>query len=119
MTTRMRCCLQTRLSGADEDPPALLAAQYVVLGRLANPVDVGGVQLEVAALAPALVQGRGADAAGRGPHLLVERDELVRQAAGRLGALRGRLLRLGGDLGERAVAALFGLGQSRGDLLLL
>src|SRR3954451_20261594 len=71
------------------------------------------------AFAPALVQSSGTDPAGRRAHLLVKRDELRGEAVGRLGSLRGRLLGLRRDLGERAVASLFGLGQRGGDLLLL
>src|SRR5947209_19696146 len=100
---------QTRLRRADQDATALLAPQDVVLRRLAQPVEIGGVELQVAPLAPASVQSGGTDTARGGADLLVEREQVVREASGQLRPLLRRLVDVGVDLGERRVASLRGL----------
>src|SRR5437764_10332366 len=117
MTTRISRRLQTGLGGADQDAPALLAPEHLVFGCFADAVDVCRVELEVAALATALVQRRRADARGRRTQLVVQRHELGRQTRNRLRTLGAGLLRLGGDLRESGVAALFGFGDRAGQLL--
>src|SRR3954469_7714412 len=89
---------QAGVGGADQDAPALLTPDDVVGRRLTDAVEVGRVELQMAALTPTPVQRRRADTAGRRSDLLVERDEVVRERARELGALGARLVGLGVDL---------------------
>src|SRR6266700_1865996 len=68
---------QARVSRPDQDPPALLAAQHLVVGRRPDRVQVHGVERQVAALAAALPQrGRAHPAAVLHPELVVQPEQL-------------------------------------------
>src|SRR5690606_15426247 len=96
---------QPRFGGPHQDPPAVLAAQHLVGGGLADPAQLGRAQRQLAPLAPAVVQRRRPDPV-LVPQLGVERQQV-------LGDLLGQPLAavpLGGalvlDLQRRGGAAL-------------
>src|SRR4051812_49503060 len=68
--------LQTGLRRTHQDAAAVLAADHRVGGRRADLVDVGDGQLLAAALAGALVQLGGADAALLRAQLVVELQQI-------------------------------------------
>src|SRR5690606_23261110 len=65
---------QPRFGGPHQDPPAVLAAQHLVGGGLANPAQRGRAQRQLAPLAPAVVQRRRPDPV-LVPQLGVERQQ--------------------------------------------
>ena len=106
---RRRACVwpltEPGLGGAHEDAAALLAAQHLVVGGAADPLDVDLVELEPAPAAAALAQRGRADAAAGGADLLVERHQ-VRADLGDDGRARRRRRRRprASSRGERLVA---------------
>src|SRR5690606_40367641 len=102
---------QARLGRPDEDAPALLAADDLVLGGGPHVVQVHGVEGQVAALAGAAEQLGGADPAELGAQLLVERQQVVRDVLGDGGARAAGRARLVVDLPQRGVTALDEPGQ--------
>src|SRR5690349_18736713 len=103
------------LRGADQDPVALLAAQHLVERRLGDRPEVGGGELQAAALAAPGPQRRGTHAALLRADLLVEREQVRGHAVGDLLALGGHLAGLLGDLAGAGVAAGLELGGARVD----
>ena len=92
------------LGQPDEDAPALLAPHDLVLGRLADRLDVQRVELEAAALAPRAAQRTGPATTQLGPQLLVEGDRAGVETVDRDGALGADLLGVGVERRERGVA---------------
>src|SRR3984885_11152908 len=77
--------LEAGFGGANEDPPALLAPDYLVRTRRPDLVKVDGVQRQVASLAPARPQHGGAHAAGAAD-LLVQLEQVGGHLGGDTGA---------------------------------
>ena len=70
----MRVPSEARLGDPHEDAAALFAADDLVRGGCPDFLQIGGVELQLAPEAAALVEGGGADAVVAGPKLLVERQ---------------------------------------------
>src|SRR3954469_2636577 len=109
--------LQPRLGGADQDAPALLAADDLVGRGVAHAGLVAACEFDAAALAAALTQDRRADAAALLADLVVEGDEGGREVGGQ-GAGAGAAERLApGGCGGGVVGALLGGGPGGAALL--
>src|SRR3954454_12524901 len=114
---------QSRLGCPYEHAAALLAAKDLVLRRGADPVEVDGVEGEMAALALTAVQRRRADPAELVAQLLVQREQVARDVfghggtggAGGAGLLVDLTFRAGtavGELGELALSRRLLLAQA-------
>src|SRR5579875_1665178 len=94
---------QARFGRADQNPPALLAAEHVVGGGRPDPVEVDRVEGQVASLAaPAAQHGR--PDAVLVAQLVVEREHVGGHVGGNGRAARLRLGGLSVDLLQRRVA---------------
>ena len=79
------------------------AAQHLIGRGGREPADVHGVELELAAPTAAGPQLRGADAAGPGADLVVEREQVGGHARDQGGPVGGDSLVLAGESGQRLV----------------